>query len=412
MAQTVNDVATSLNANYKQTYADKIEMVIPEGVHFLKDIKFAEGEQAQGGTYNQPVCLALEQGMTYAAGDAVVNLNAPIAGKLENATVTGYQMIMRAQISYPVASRSSKGKNYFRSGAGVVLENMMLSFKKRAEASILYGQQGLTTVASVAGSVMTCTAAEWAEGLWIGMTNAKIDVYVGATAVLRQTCTITAIDPVAKTITVDTIGGIAAADTIYYYGAYGLEQMGIHKILTSSATTVFNVSQVTYPDLWVGTSYSAAGGQLTYAKIVKAAAKALPKGGEGRFKVYCHPESWQDVVNEPETARTSSDKFWTPAMVERGTDQIKFHCVAGTIELVASTYVKRGYAYGLLQDGSWKRIGSTDITPRIPGVQGEGDIFLHMPNTNGFELRAFSDAAVFCDKIGAQFVITSIVPST
>ena len=150
--------------------------------------------------------------------------------------------------------------------------------------------------------------------------------------------------------------------------------------------------------------------QLTYQKLVKAAALALPKGGEGRFKVYCHPESWQDVVNDMEAARDHSN--YKPSILERGVDNIKFHSVAGIMELVAHTCIWRGYAYGLLQDRSWKRIGSTDITNRIPGMQGADQQFLVLENTAGIESRTYSDYAVMCDAPARSFVVSNITQSS
>jgi hypothetical protein len=417
MVQSVNDVANTLNANYKQVYAEDIQFVIPEGVKLIKDIKFVEAEMQQGGFYNQPLALALEHGMTYAAGDVAANLNNAVAGQLQNAIVTGYQMIMRAQLSYAAASRSAKGKNVFRQGAGLVLEQMLLGHKKRAEAAAWYGQRGLgivNTVTPGSGStaVLNLTAAEWGDALWVGMVNAPLDVYIGTTSGIRQSCNLTAIDPINRNLTVDVVGAIAAGDTLYFKGAFGNEMLGVHQVLTQTGGTLFNINQLTYPDLWQGTAYSAGSAQLGYQKIVKACAKALPKGGEGRFKAYVHPESYQDVINEPQLAMTSDTKNWTPALTERGADAIKFHCVTGVVEIVPCTYVKRGYAYGLLQDGCWVRIGSADVGPTIPGLQGDGEVFLHMPNTSGIEMRSFSDFAPFCDKVGAQWVINNIVPTT
>jgi hypothetical protein len=277
---------------------------------------------------------------------------------------------------------------------------------------MLYGQSGLGAVASVSGSDIRLTDATSAEGLWVGGEGMPVDVYTSAGA-LRQQCTVTAVTLASAspyiTLTVDNIGLVAATDVIYFRGAYGKEFKGIHKALTQTGSTLFGISQASYPTLWSGTSYAPASGNLTYAKVVKAAALAMPRGGEGKFKVYCHPESWQDVVNEMEGDRTFDG--YKPSILERGVDNIKFHSVAGIIELVAHTCIWRGYAYGLLQDGSWKRIGSTDVTNRIPGLQADGETFLVLENTAGVESRTYSDFAVLCDAIARSFVISNITQS-
>ncbi len=406
-----NSITDTLNANYKAVYANDIVEMIPDGVKVLKDIKFVEGDKAQGGTYHQPVCLALEHGASFGVGEDVINLNAAVAGKLEDLTVTGFQMVMRAQWGWTAISRAAGKKAAFRNATEVVLTNLMRSHKKKLEALCLYGQQGLGVVASVSGSDIRLTDATSAEGLWVGAENMPIDFYT--TTTLTQATYITGVTIASSspyvTLTVANPGTVAAGDVVYFRGAYGKEFKGIHKILTQTSSTLFGITQSSYPALMTGTSYAPASGQLTYQKVVKAAALAMPKGGEGRFKVYCHPESWQDVVNDMESARDFGD--YKPTILERGVDNIKFHSVAGLIELVAHTCIWRGYAYGLLQDGTWKRIGSTDVTNHIPGLQQDGDAFLVMENTAGVESRTYSDFALLCDAVARSFVISNITQS-
>lgn len=410
MAAT-NSISDTLNANYKQVYGDDIVELIPDGVKVLNDLKFVEGDKAQGGTYNQPVATALEHGFSFGAGEDVINLDAAVAGKLENASVTGTQMVGRAQWGWTAAARAVNSKAAFRNVTEVVLTNLMTSHKKKSEAMVLYGQSGLGTVTSVSGSDIRLSSATSAEGLWFGAKNMPIEVR-DSNGVLIQNTKITAVTLAATapfvTLTVETIGSIAQDHLIYFKGAYGKEYKGIHKILTQTGGTLLGISQTTYPDLWQGTT-SSAGGQATYQKIVRGATDALPKGGEGKYKVYIHPQSWQDVVNDMETARDFSAQ--KPSVLERGVDSIKFHSVGGTMELVAHTCIWRGYAYGILQDRSFKRIGSTDITNRIPGMQGADQQFLVLENTAGIESRTYSDFAVMCDAPARHFVITGITQS-
>lgn len=409
---SANDLANSLNANYKQVYGDDLEMLVPDGVKVLNDIKLEKGEAQQGNTFNQPVGLGLEHGITFEAGDVVANLNSAVAGKLENAQVTGYQIVGRAQFGWTTASRAAGSLAAFKQSTEVVLRNLMLSVKKKAEALMFYGQQGLGTVAAVSGNTITLSVASSAEGIWVGMTNMPIDSYNSTT--LRQAnmkiTSVTLLSTGAVQLTVDNAGGTTTNDTLHYYNSYGKQFRGIDSILTTTGSTLFNINQLTYPDLWQGTTY-AAGGQLTYAKVVKALSKALPKGGEGKFKGYIHPESWQDLIGEPETVPTGNmDARYNPKILEKGMDSIKFHSVAGLVELIPSTYVKRGDAFLLLQDGSWKRIGSTDFTMKVPGMQN-GDVFKPLENAAGFEVRCYADFAPFCDKVAASVKITGVTQS-
>lgn len=413
---TANSVASTLSSNYKQTYGPKLETLVPDGVKLYKDVKLMLGEQTQGGLYNQPLAMALEHGISYGAGDAIISLNAAVAGKLENATIQGAQMVGRAQFGWTVASRAAKGPNYFVQGTEVVLRSLMLSVKKRAEAEGFYGGDGLAIVSSVAGNVLSITNASFAAGMWVGMEGAPIDIYTAtpsASGTLVTSCKVTAVDLDATplpTITVDNAGAAAATNVLFYKGAFGTESDGIKTILGKTSGNQFGIAIASYPDLLKGTQYSV-GGVLSFAKVVKGLAKALPKGGEGSFKIYTHPESWQDLVNEGEAARTFGGDQWKPSGIERGTESIKFFSVAGMVEIVPSTYVKRGDTFALLQDGSWKRIGSTDITMRVPGMEND-QVFVPIADAGGFETRCYKDFAWFCDRPAASVYYSGIVPST
>jgi len=409
----INSVADTLNSNYKQVYGDSIEDLIPDGVKLLQSLPFEKGEQQQGGTYNQPVALGLEHGITFEAGDAVANLNAAVAGKLENAQVTGYQIIGRSQFGYTAASRAASGKNAFEQATGIVLRNLMKSCKKRGEVLGFYGQAGLGTVSANAANVITLSAASTAEGIWAGMVGMLIDAYTSAGAVRKLGMKITAVSFNSSgqaLLTVDDSATVAATDVLWYYGSYGKQFAGVRQILDQSTTSLFGISQTTYADLWRGTTY-AVGGNLTYAKLTKGLSLALPKGGEGKYKVFMHHESWQDVANEVESVPTGNmDARYTPKLLEKGFDNIKFHCVTGIVELVPSIYVKRGDAFALPQDGSWKRIGSSDFTMKVPGVDN-GQVFRHMENVGAFEVRCFADQAVFCEAPARSVYFSGITQS-
>jgi hypothetical protein len=51
-----NDVST-LNGLFKETYADKIENLIPDGVKLMPAIKFISKEKQPGNNFHMPVIL-------------------------------------------------------------------------------------------------------------------------------------------------------------------------------------------------------------------------------------------------------------------------------------------------------------------------------------------------------------------
>lgn len=52
----------TLNGHFKETYSDRLEYLIPEGVKVLKSIEFIKAEKMPGNLYHQPVILSNEHG--------------------------------------------------------------------------------------------------------------------------------------------------------------------------------------------------------------------------------------------------------------------------------------------------------------------------------------------------------------
>ena len=45
---------TTLNGNFKEIYADKIETLVPEGLKLINKVPFMKGEKVLGNLYHQP----------------------------------------------------------------------------------------------------------------------------------------------------------------------------------------------------------------------------------------------------------------------------------------------------------------------------------------------------------------------
>ena len=66
------------------------------------------------------------------------------------------------------------------------------------------------------------------------------------------------------------------------------------------------------------------------------------------------------------------------------------------------------YAY-LLSLDDWMRVGSTDMSFKRPGRSDE--FFRDLDSAAGYELRLYTDQAVFCHAPGRSVIITGIVNS-
>jgi len=408
---TANKFSDSLNANFKETYAKKIENLIPDGLKLYKAIKFMSKEKMPGNLYHQPVILGLEHGVTFASSDDdAFNLNAPIAGRIKDAQVRGNPLVLRSVLGYMAAQRASQGSaQAFEDSTKFLVANMLRSITKKLEIEILYGQVGYGIVSSSAGAVVTMTTASWAPGVWSGGEGMPIEIRDTTGATSRGEATISSVDLDARTITLNVLpAGTTGTDVIWHKGAYGNEFAGIHKILTNTGT-LFNISATDY-SLWKGNSQSAGSIPLSLATVEKAVGKGVAKGLDEDVSVYVSIYAWNDLLSE-QAAKRQYDSSYSSAQLENGAKSIKFYGMNGMITVIPTIYVKEGFAYVLCEQ-DWVKIGSTDVTFKRPaGTGGEDTYFRDLENSAGFELRCLADIALFCQRPGVGTVVTAIVNS-
>lgn len=401
---TANKFGDSLNANFKEAYGDEVKDLIPEGLKLYNTIKFAAKDKQPGNLFHQPVILGHEHGVTFAASDDdAFNLNAAVAGAIKDAQVRGNPIVIRSLLGYNAAQRALQGgSKAFKDSTKFLVGNMLRSICKKLEIELFYGQMGYATIASVAGNVLTITTAEWAPGIWAGAENMPIEIRTSANAV-RGECVVSSVDLSGRTVTVNALpAGVAGTDVIWHKGAYGNEFAGIHKILTNTGT-LFNISASDY-SLWKGNSYNA-NGALSMAKVELSITLGVQKGLEGDVTMFVNPRGWADLLVE-QSALRNYDSSYKDSEVVNGGKSIKFYSANGSVEIVPSIYVKEGYSYILFME-DFMRIGSTDVSFKSPG--GDGEFFRHVENAAAYELRAYSDQALFCSSPGKNVVITGIV---
>jgi len=407
MASTANTTQT-LNGLFKEVYGDKIKNLIPDGVKLLNKIDFTSKDKQTGNLFHQPVVLGLEHGVTFAGSDdGAFNLNAPIAGQIKDAQVQGNQMVLRSVLSYSAASRAAGGSpRAFQDSTKFLVSNMVRSVARKLEVELLYGQVGYGTVASTSVNTVTVTTADWAPGIWSGAENMVVEFRDTTGATSRGEATITSVDLDARTITVDALpGGVVGTDVIWHKGAYGNEFAGIHKIVTNTGS-LFNISASSY-GLWKGNTFGAGSAALTLAKVQKGIAKAVAKGLDSDITCMVNPSTWTNLISD-EAALRSYDQSYNSKLMENGAKSIKFHSQNGMIEVEPSIYVKEGFAYGLAMD-ELMRVGSTDVTFKRPGYSDE--FFKDLESSAGYELRAYTDQALFCSAPGKLVLFNAIVNS-
>jgi hypothetical protein len=327
------------------------------------------------------------------------------------------QLIMQANLDYESAARASNSKKAFAEITGVKVKNMLQSLRKRLEASLWYGQAGIGKAGSVSGAgpyVITISDATHAPMLWAGKVGTFITWYNGASYVGYGP--ITAVDVVAKTVTVSVSGGTAplATHDLYYSGStgaaadsYGTRDMfGVDKICTAS-TSFFNIDPAVY-DLWKSNTKTAGSAALNFKVVMDSVAQLVNRGLDEDVTVFVHPNTWSNLLTD-QAALRQFDGSYDPSKLQQGAKQLEFYGMAGKITVKGTGYVKGGEAF-VLPTKRMYRIGASDITFETPGAKG-GEIFFHDPTKNAFYFRAYSHQALFLETPAKALKITNIVNS-
>lgn len=402
MASAANTEST-LNGHFKEIYADKIEDLRPSGVKLLNMVDFISSDKRNGDNYNVPIALGYEHGFSYGGSSGgAYTLEAAVAAAHENAQVKGHSLTLRSYLSIDAASRSMNSKGAFVQETKYLVENMFKSFMTRLEIQMMYGQMGIGTVLSVSGAVLTIKTQEWAPGVWAGSENMPIEIRSSA-GVLRGTAVVVSSDFSARTVTLDGApAGVVDTDVIWHKGAYGKEFAGLHKIASNTSGSLFGINSSSY-SLWqgnivdVGTDATTNAATLTFAKVEEGIARAMEKGlSEEDVCLMVNPRSWKNLLTE-QTAKREYDSSYSSESLKQGSKNIEFFGQNGKVEVIASIYVKEGYAY-LFPKKQFTRIGSSNVTFDQPGLEGK---FLKLlESVSAYEMRAYCDQALFTTSVG------------
>ena len=373
----------------------------------MQKVPFSSRKKELGSLYHQPVVLGLEHGITYAGPtDDAFALDDAVNGVIRDATVQGSQMMLRSRLGIAAASRAASGEpKAFENATKFLVRNMLRSMARRLEVGMFYGGVGIGEVGALpGGNDIEILEAEWAPGVWAGSEQMKIDIYDATSVTLRGTAQVQSIDMDSRVVTVDAIpAGTLVTDKMYFKGAQGKEAIGIHGILVNTGT-LFGVSASQY-NLWKGNEIDLAGNPLSFARVQDAIARAVEKGLDSDVCVFVNPRTWSDLLTE-QTALRQYDSTYKVGVSEAGHQEIVFYGQNGKVEIVPSIYCKEGFSYVLCLE-EMLRIGSSDITFRRPD---QGDTFFReLENAAGYELRAYSDQALFCFAPGKNTLIKGIV---
>lgn len=413
--------------NTKVVYGEGPINAIPEVAILQAKVKFKQTERI-GKSYNFPVILSSEAGVTYlAAGAGVSTLNDAIAAQLKEASVDANQIIIRGQMDYEAAAKAVASKAAFKNASELLVENLMETGARRLEMAFLYGQSatGLGTAdssanASATSTVVTMLAAGWAPGIWAGTENALINFYKvsddslvssGADAIF----TITAVNFTDRKLTLSgTATGIGALDIalgagdcyIHWRGAKSVEPVGLDKIITN-AGSLFGISAATY-SLWAGSSYGFGSAAATTAKLLNMAGLAVSKGGlMEEADILMSPKTFTNLSGTMTDLRRQNGGAKETEGIA-GFETIVLMGPNGKLNLVPHPMVKEGECF-LVPMKRVKRIGTQEFSFETPGRKGE--LFLHLSDKNAYELRIYTSQSIIVETPAKCVKGTAIVNS-
>ena len=420
MAASQFETQTTLTGMFKDVYEDKIVNLVPESSVLQKRIKFVENDKREGRMLHQPVLLALPSGLTFGVG--AVALNNPIASTMGDAQIQGAGMTLADRITYDVAAKAaSGGVRAFIEATELIVDALTQSMSKFIEIELMWGNSSLGTLGqssvntgSGTTGTLTIDTGEWATGIWSGLENMAIDVYMTSGTVKVNTTSAVTVTSVAPSTRVISISGAAADMTaiqaqsatalqIYPYAAVGNEMNGFYTILGNTGA-LFNINATTYA-LWQANSYTAGSTALNFGKIQSAVAVATARGLIEDVGTYINPTTYANVVTSQAGARRY-DSSYKNKEAENGMQSLTFWGPNGKIELIPHIFMKQGYAF-VLPLKRCQRTGATDLTFTLPGMPGE--FFLQLPGYTAYELRCYTLQAAFLQTPAKGVLITNIV---
>lgn len=322
-------------------------------------------------------------------------------------------------MSYEAAARASNDKKAFVRATSLLVKNMYNSSAKRLEVACLYGDSGLGQAVSQTGTsatqrVVQLSDATWASGIWAGSEDTEINFYNGASLVSSgadAVFVIAAVDLINKRLTVTgsstgitaLVSAIAAPLDIFYKGAKGKEMAGLNRIVTN-AGSLFGIDAAQFA-LWKGNTFNA-NGELSLKKILQAVSKAVERGLDEDVVCMVSPATWASLSSS-QAALRSYDQSYSSKHGENGSEKYTFHGQNGKIEIHSSIYVKEGEAF-IFPPKRLKRIGAMDLNFKMPGREQQEDFFIELSNAAGYELRAYTNQALFCDTPARLVKVTGI----
>ena len=407
---------TTMAGLFKQVYGDDVINLLPDSTKLTKAISFKHAESL-GDKFNQPVEVAAEHGITYAAAGEDPTLEAPTAGESKNAQVEGAQIFARARMTYEVlAKASAAGAKAFQTATANVVRRVVKAAGKRLEASVLHGRRGWGAISSVGAVDAThrtwvITDATWAAGLWAGSKGMKLDVfaanYTGSKINSNAAVEITAVNIGTKTLSVsgnatDLTNILAGMHLFPRTASPTTEMAGIDAIVRNTGS-LFGLDASVY-EVWAGHVLTSTGA-ITMEKLLDGVRRCVEMGLEDEAVAIVSPKAFQKL-NSDLSALREFDSSWKKTDGENGVEEISYYGQNGRLKVMPHLYQKDGQIH-IIAPKEWRRIGAKDLGFITPSGPDERLLF-DVADSGSKELRCYFNGAVFCEAPAHAAVLDGI----
>jgi hypothetical protein len=408
-------MAGNTGALLKEVYGGMSNPIAPEG-SFAKDIEFVPPKERTGRDYYFPVRLGLEQGAKYSVSYDAFELQTPVDGVYEDATLAGAEIAMKASLSYGEMSRlsASKGESSkaYDQGVAIKILNLTQGMELHREMALWYGPGAnalaaplanigvVNSVGAAAGAngirIFTITRASFIPGFWQDAQNILLEFVAsgGLTPFTLTAAKVIAVDIKNARITVQGLQaevnnvGFAAGATVHVYSSVGNSMIGAQPICENTGI-MFGIDGAQYPQ-WKAQSYPV-NGTLSFDKLIEGITLAADSGLDGGCTCYVNNRSWSTLLTDEVAMRRylGSDMG---GKAKPGFREIEFITNCGVIKIKPYRYMKQSLAFAIPTD-EWKRVGSSDITATLPGNPDEF-FYQQLDNAAGAQLRMYMDQSI------------------
>lgn len=440
----VNSTPTSVAGLFKKVYASTAE-VLPDD-HELDSVAPYENGKKVGQSIAYSVPLTHENGLSLfgPTGDVQTFSDAQ-SGVVREASLTPCETFISSALSTATLSRAAQeGERAFKQASKDRVIRNLKSHRRFLKHMMFYGQDtyGLGRVGYFTGTWqgvsftngggalggVTFTAGvnttsnhillnpdDLATGIWLGAEGMEVRQRIIGGAVAGSGAAS------GKVVSVDLKNGIIKVDftpvaatgasshcleLLNQNGASGSDFMGAKAILQKSGS-LFGIDNSVY-GIWKGGEETITG-KLTFAKLIDALMVACNRGLDKNVKVCTSYDSWADLMTE-QAALRQYDSSYKESEAKNGMEGIRFKSINGEIEIMPSRFVRRSDSF-VFAEGDWRRIGSTDLTMRIPGVD-DGELIQKPVTTNAFVFRSYSDQALICLAPAQSLYLAGINPAS